>query len=363
MLGRGLLAPLGSLASAIYGKAIATRNAAFDAGRGVVHMDRPVISIGNLSVGGTGKTPMVVHVLGVLRDAGKRPCVAMRGYRAGPDGSDEAALYRRVRAGVPIVARPDRVEGLIELFATSEGEDIDTIVLDDGFQHRRLARQLDIVLLDATRSVFLDRLLPSGWLREPVSSLARAHAVVVTHAERVPARVVDEMLRRVREVSPRALLATARHEWLDLRVHHGHDVQVRPVEWLRARRVVAACAIGNPEAFIAQARDAAGKELVETIAFRDHDPFNARSIARIAKAAAKCDAIVVTEKDWSKLAKVPPETWPCAVAVPRLGMQFERGGGELTAAIVEAARALPHEHEDHTDRARHADDADLANEA
>ncbi|MCC6970351.1 MAG: tetraacyldisaccharide 4'-kinase [Phycisphaerales bacterium] len=340
MLGRGVLAPLGALASAIYGKVIASRNAAFDAGRGVVHLDRPVISVGNLSVGGTGKTPMVVHALGLLRDAGKKPCVAMRGFRAGPDGSDEAALYRRVRAGVPIVARPDRVEGLIELFATSEGEGVDCIVLDDGFQHRRLARQLDIVLLDATRSVFLDRLLPAGWLREPVSSLARAQAVVVTHAERVAARVVDDMLRRVREVSPNALLASARHEWLDLRVHHGHDVQVRAVDWLRSKRVVAACAIGNSEAFLAQTRETVGRDLVASIALRDHDPFNAASVARITKAADKSDVIVVTEKDWSKLSKVPAETWPCAIAVPRLGVQFERGGGELAAAIAKAAHPL-----------------------
>lgn len=340
VLGRGVLAPLGALAAAIYGKVVASRNASFDAGRGVVHLDRPVISVGNLSVGGTGKTPMVVHTLGVLRDAGRKPCVAMRGYRAGPDGSDEAALYRRVRAGVPIVARPDRVEGLIELFATSEGESVDTIVLDDGFQHRRLARQLDIVLLDATRSVFLDRLLPAGWLREPVSSLARAQAVVVTHAERVAARMVDDMLRRVREVAPNALLASARHEWLDLRVHHGHDVQVRAVDWLRSKRVVAACAIGNPEAFMAQTREAVGADLAASIVLRDHDPFNVASVARIAKAAEKSDVIVVTEKDWSKLSKVPAETWPCALAVPRLGMQFVRGGGELAAAIAQAARPL-----------------------
>lgn len=341
-----MLAPLGSLLSAVYGKVIASRNAAFDAGRGVVHLDRPVISVGNLSVGGTGKTPMVVHVLGLLRDAGKKPCVAMRGYRAGPEGSDEAALYRRVRAGVPIVARPDRVEGLIELFATSEGEGVDTIVLDDGFQHRRLARQFDMVLLDASRSVFLDRLLPSGWLREPVSSLARAQAVVVTHAERVPPRIVEETLRRVREVSPNALLASARHEWLDLRVHHGHDVQVRSIDWLRSKRIAAACAIGNPDAFIAQVRDAAGKEPAASIVLRDHDPFNAATVARIARAAENCAALVVTEKDWSKLVNVPAETWPCAVVVPRLGLQFERGGGELAAAIVEAARPLAHEEAD-----------------
>lgn len=191
--------------------------------------------------------------------------------------------------------------------------------------------------------MFLDRLLPAGWLREPVSSPARAQAVVVTHAERVAAGVVDDMLRRVREVAPNARSASARHEWLDLRVHHGHDVQVRAVGDGGAKRVVAACAIGNPEAFMAQTREAVGTDLAASIVLRDHDPFNAASVARIAKAAEKCDLIVVTEKDWSKLLKVPAETWPCSIAVPRLGMQFERGGGELAAAISQAARPLTHE--------------------
>lgn len=341
VLGHGLLAPLGRVASSIYAGVIASRNAAFDRGRGVVHMDRPVISVGNLSVGGTGKTPMVVHALGVLIGAGRSPCVAMRGYRGGRDGSDEAALYRRVRAGVPIVARPDRVEGLIELFSTDEGERVDCIVLDDGFQHRRLARRLDIVLLDATRSVFHDHLLPLGWLREPVSSLARAQAVVVTHAERVPPGVVDELLARVREVSPGSLLAAARHEWLDLRVHHGHDASVRPVDWLRGKRLVAACAIGNSEAFVSQAREIAGRPLAAALALRDHDPFGDATITRLVKAAQSCEAIIVTEKDWSKLLRVPPERWPCDIVVPRLGLRFDRGGGELAESIVEAARPLP----------------------
>ena len=207
----------------------------------------------------------------------------------------------------------------------------------------RRVRANDIVLLDATRSVFVDRLLPAGWLREPASALARAQAVVVTHAERVAARVVDEMLRHAREYSPVALLASARHEWLDLRVHHGSDAQVRPIEWLHSKRIVAACAIGNPDAFIAQARDAAGRELVASIVLRDHDPFGAPTIARIDNAADCADAIVVTEKDWSKLSRVPPKSWPCPIAVPRLGLTFERGGGELAAAIIEASRPLAHD--------------------
>lgn len=341
VIGRGVFAPLGRLASSIYGRIIARRNASFDAGRGVVRMDRPVISVGNLSVGGTGKTPMVVHLINLLRHAGRWPCVAMRGYRAGPHGSDEAAVYRRTCSVVPIVAQAARVEGLIELFATEEGERVDTILLDDGFQHRRLARQMDIVLLDATRSVFRDFLLPRGWLREPVMSLTRAHAIVVTHAERVSPRVVDEMLSDARSIAPDALFAVCRHEWLDLRLHEGAEVRTRAVEWLTGKRVLAACAIGNPAPFLSQLELVCGRGNMRSVVLRDHDPFAHASIARIIRSAAGCEGIVVTEKDWSKLSRVRPDIWPCPVIVPRLGLRFDRGADMLSAAVVATANHPP----------------------
>jgi tetraacyldisaccharide 4'-kinase len=150
--------PIGRALSAIYAGIVSRRNRAFDAGRGVVTLDRPVISVGNLSVGGTGKTPLVAHVLEVLGGAGRNPCVAMRGYGSGRGReSDEAMLYRDQFLSVRIVAQPDRVEGLLALLASDDGGHVDSVVLDDGFQHRRLARQVDLVLVDATRDPFADR--------------------------------------------------------------------------------------------------------------------------------------------------------------------------------------------------------------
>ena len=181
-----------------YGCIIDRRNARYDARQGVVTLDRPVVSVGNLSVGGTGKTPMVAALARALLDGGRNPCIAMRGYASNrrSDGlSDEAAEYQRELPGVPIVARADRLLGLIHLFAAEEGERVDTVLLDDGFQHRRIARQVDIVLLDASRNPFTDRLLPAGWLREPVGSLARATHVVITHAELADERTVGSIAR------------------------------------------------------------------------------------------------------------------------------------------------------------------------
>ena len=145
----------------------------------------PVISIGNLTLGGTGKTPMVQHAASVLMDAGHRPAIVLRGYgaRRGED-SDEAMEHRAALPGVPVMAQPDRVAALATLRRTHP--EVDVVLLDDGFQHRFVKRCSDIVLIDARRVLDEERVLPAGRLREPLASLARATDVVVTHADRVP---------------------------------------------------------------------------------------------------------------------------------------------------------------------------------
>ncbi|MEM7623821.1 MAG: tetraacyldisaccharide 4'-kinase, partial [Planctomycetota bacterium] len=123
-----MLAP----AAWLYGTAIATKNRAFDRGERVVMLDRPVISIGNLTTGGTGKTPTVTRVVETLHAAEIPPVIAMRGYRAAGGVSDEQDIYARRFPSVPVVAQPNRTDGLIDLFATEAGESIRAVVLDDG---------------------------------------------------------------------------------------------------------------------------------------------------------------------------------------------------------------------------------------
>src|SRR5690606_30475631 len=147
-----------------------------------------------------------------LLDAGHRPCIAMRGYARGRGESDEAAEYRRLFPEVPIVARADRALGLIRQFSAeydAGGPHTDCIVLDDGFQHRQIARDLDIVLIDATHGPCQERLLPAGWLREPVRSLSRAGAVVITHAEAVQPADLTALDRKIAEVRGRGADAVA----------------------------------------------------------------------------------------------------------------------------------------------------------
>ncbi len=331
---------LGHLAARAYGAAIARINRRYDRGRGVVTLDRPVISIGNLSTGGTGKTPMVLWTVRLLQAHGHRPAIAMRGYaRSGPGGtsSDEARLFARALRACPVVAQPNRVDGLIDLFASPEGERVDAIVLDDGFQHRRLARDLDVVLLDATRDPFADRLLPAGHLREPVSSLARAHACVITHAEHAATGAVEGVRANALAINPGLVVGVARHEWTGLRVASTDGEEGQPAGWLRGKRVVAACAIGNPGPFLAAARDAAGGDLVGQLVLRDHDPFDAAAVGRLVALARRADAILVTEKDWSKLERVRAGAWPCAVARPVLELAFAEGREALASRILSVA--------------------------
>lgn len=328
---------LGPPIAAVYASVMARRNRAFDAGRGVVEIDRPVISVGNLTLGGTGKTPLVKKIVRELQAAGRSPAIAMRGYAARGGISDEAAEYAAVLAGVPIVAQSNRLEGLLDLFATTEGKAVDAVVLDDGFQHRRIARQLDIVLIDASKDPLRDRVFPAGTLREPLESLARADWVVVTHAESVRTAELETLVKQLSAIGGGIPIAIARHTWSSLRIVDGGADRSEPVGWLRGRRVVAACGIGNPAAFLAAVKAATAAN-VEEFVRPDHDAFSVATTGTLLNLAQRtaAAAVVVTAKDWAKLQRVKPEAWPCPVVVPELDLMFDRGWSELREAIIDA---------------------------
>ncbi|UYV12018.1 MAG: tetraacyldisaccharide 4'-kinase [Phycisphaera sp.] len=335
------LRPLAPLAERVYARIVRDRNASFDAGKRAkpfsfsglsVTLDRPVICVGNLSVGGTGKTPAVQMVCNWLIEAGHHPTIALRGYASNNGLSDEAELHRTALPDVPLAVGPNRVQQLLQLFATPEGENVDVVVLDDGFQHRRLVRQLDIVLIDATQDAFAQRLLPAGWLREPVSSLARAQAVVLTHADRATPSDLSRIEAELRRQFPHLVVAHAEHAWSELLVMD----RVEPLDWLRGRRYALACAIGKPQAFIDQAAAAFGPP-AHTIELRDHDPYAPATIERLRRAADGMDALLVTEKDWTKLARIEPDAWSCPIVRPRLQMRLSTGVSQMRTLVLSAA--------------------------
>lgn len=331
--------PIGRVASRAYLWELGRRNRRFDRGVGVETLAVPVVSVGNLSVGGTGKTPMVRLVCAWLMEAGATPCIAMRGYRAGADGSDEARAYQEELDGVAVVAQPDRAAGVRALM--ERGTRVDAVVLDDGFQHRRLARQVDIVLLDATRDPFADRALPAGWLRELPGALGRAHAVVVTHAEQAGKGVVDAMIGAALSVNPGLVVAVAEHAWAGLGLVRTGEADGRaPVDWLRGRLAVAVCAIGNPGAFLEQAERAIGGPVAGRVVLRDHAEYDERAVRRIVAALERsgADVVLTTGKDLVKLRR-QAGTLGVPIAAVDLRMVLTRGEAELRALVLGCLRA------------------------
>lgn len=342
---------LGRALEPLYRAAVAVRNRRYDAGRGVRRLTVPVISVGNISVGGTGKTPMTAWVVRTLADAGVQAAVALRGYsKSGPHGeqSDEAQEYRRTLPGVPIAAGPRRHETVSRLAGTPAWRGVRCVVMDDGFQHRGLARDLDIVLIDATRSPFDDRLLPAGWLREPVSSLGRAGVVLMTHAESAEPGAVERIDAGLMRVRGRPAEAVSRHAWTGLRVSEPpyETDRMEPVTWLADKNVMAVCGIGNPGPFVRMVRDAS--RACQELVFEDHETYAPGTVAgslvrssQFFRDALRRDPIVTTEKDWSKLHALAPGAWSGPVARPVLEMRFDRGEQALREAVLRAAGAGP----------------------
>jgi tetraacyldisaccharide 4'-kinase len=323
--------PLGRWAEAAYTSVVGRRNRAFDAGRRVTRVPVPVISVGNLSVGGTGKTPMVKAIVEQLVASDHQPAIAMRGYGSAPGApSDEQLEYLERFPDVPVVAQPDRVAGLTGLLA--DRDDIDCIVLDDGFQHRFVARDLDIVLLDASRDPTADRCLPAGWLREPMASLERAHVCVLTHCERVTPDVCSRIEDACRTIAPQVLLCRTRHVWSGLRSENGTE----PTSWLRGKQVVAVSAIGNNDAFLHAAR-AHGASIASHLTRRDHHRWTETDAKRIrALFTAGAEGVLTTEKDWVKLREVLAGS-DLPVIRPQLTLEFDAGAEELRSAVFRAA--------------------------
>lgn len=270
--------------------------------------------------------------------AGVHPLVAMRGYRARHGRSDEASEHMAILAGVPVVANPDRAPAIVH--AIRKDPSVGVVVLDDGFQHRRVARDLDIVLVDATRPCLDDRLLPFGWQRERASALARADAVLVTHAGHIDPALSAQV--QAHHGKPPA--AWCDHAWsaIDLFRPGGTLAPAADrvdVPWLSGRRVAIWAGIARPELFRLQA-ESSGAAVVAMPTLRDHAHYSASGVRRLGVEArdAGAEAILMTGKDWVKVEPLVGEL-PLPAAVVRLALQFCAGEDRLRELVVAAARS------------------------
>jgi tetraacyldisaccharide 4'-kinase len=302
---RGGAAELLRVPALLFGAASALRASLYDRRwLPVARVDAPVVSVGNASVGGTGKTPMVAWVVHALLARGFRPGILARGYggRGGPN--DESRLLGALHPDVPRVEDKDRVRGALQLIARGA----DAVVLDDGFQHRRLHRDLDLVLVDATRPWGLPAppeggapvraLLPRGFLRERPAALARADALVVTRADQVSAAELAALEVELERLAPGRPICRARHRPMRLRAPDGAP---QHPSVLSGREVDLVSGIGNPEAFEATARSL-GARVAEHRALPDHQPFGERDLAGL---GAGGRWIVTTAKDAARLGTDP----------------------------------------------------------
>jgi tetraacyldisaccharide 4'-kinase len=335
-------------AEPFYAGAAAARNWLFDVGMKKAHrLPRPVVSVGNLTTGGTGKTPVVRWLAERLRADGRRVAVLARGYGAAPGhlGDEQLMLDRLLNEGhgedrVTVVANPDRVAAAERVLR--ERPDVDAFLLDDGFQHRRLARDLDVVLLSATSPFGYGHVLPRGMLREPVRGLRRAGAVVITHADQVSATEVEAIERVVRRVHPDVPVFRAVHAYTALHTPDGGAV---PPGELATRGWFGLCGIGDPQTFVRQLQ-AVGGRCAGYRWFADHHHYAAHDLEDVRREArsANADVIVTTEKDWAKLRALPsamadgPPVWRVDLRVRFLGDGEGRLWERVKAAISAPGR-------------------------
>ncbi len=277
--------------SALYRVVTALRGVAYGLGLATVHEPViPVVSVGNVTVGGTGKTPVTRWVVEALVAAGRSPAVVLRGY-----GSDEVRLHARWAPGMPVVADPDRVVAVAE--AAASGADV--AVVDDGFQHRRLGRTLDIVLL-AAEDRFPGPVLPRGPYREPAGAVDRADVIVVTrkNAAEADAVAVEEALRHsgVRRPVVRIHLRPGRLStlaaWGATAACTDDAGDPRPEGPFRV-----VCGVADPDSVVHAAREL-GLDVADRVDFPDHHEFTVEEVARLRGGALP---LVTTEKDAIKL--------------------------------------------------------------
>jgi len=286
---RALLAPV----EALYRAVVTTRGKLYD-WRVFRSQDFsvPVLSIGNLSVGGTGKTPVAAWFARALLARSVKPGIVLRGY-----GGDETIVHQRLNESVPVIAAADRVRGIREAIA----QGVDVVVLDDAFQHRRASRDVDIVLVNADAWSGAPRLLPAGPWREPLRSARRANLVIITRkmAER---STVEDVRRALANAAPQVPVAVAHLAPGDLR--STATGQTLPLHVLAGADLTAIAAIAHPDSFFRQLTELGA--VVRPHSFRDHHAFTLREARDLASSASNSDFVVCTLKDAVKLESL----WP-----------------------------------------------------
>jgi len=309
-LGAAVARPLLRAAAAGYRVIVAVRNFLYSKGRlKTYRVNAAVISIGNITVGGTGKTPLVIWLYRHINQKSKIKnqkcgCVILtRGYKANQKSKiknqnygDEVQILAECCPEAKVIVNPNRVAAATEAVNKFGAK---ALIMDDGFQHRRLHRDIDIVTIDATCPFGCGGVLPAGLLREPVTALKRADAVVITRCDQVCETELSETEKRLRQINPDMIIARSVHKPICARFADGKEIGI---EQLKGKRVFAFCGIGNPQAFSGTIKNI-GAEAVGFKIYDDHYHYTIEDIADIEEQAGrvKAELVLTTQKDWTRI--------------------------------------------------------------
>jgi tetraacyldisaccharide 4'-kinase len=312
-----------------YTLAVNLRNRRYDRGSATAQrVAVPVVSVGNLTLGGTGKTPMVKWLARRFRDGGARVAIVSRGYGASAGRhNDEALELSQSLPDVPHVQNPDRVAAAARAIEQHQAQ---VIVLDDGFQHRRLVRNLDIVLLDALEPFGFDHVFPRGTLREPTAGLRRAQVVCLSRADVINPLQRAAIRARVAELAPHVAWCEAIHAPSALVNSAG---ETRPLEQLAGERVAAFCGIGNPDGF-RHTLSGTGCTVASWREFPDHHRYSDADLAALSDEILRSGAAmaICTQKDLVKIAK--PSLGGVPLWAVTIEMQFIAGQDAMECALA-----------------------------
>jgi tetraacyldisaccharide 4'-kinase len=299
----------------LYAAIIALRNLAYSKGWLKVHSaGAMVFSVGNITVGGTGKTPMVIWLVKQITENLKLKtknygcAVLTRGYKTTQNYSDEPAILTESCPQAKVIINPDRVAAAhqaVDMFGAN------VLIMDDGFQHRRLARDLDIVTIDATCPFGYDKMLPAGLLREPVAALKRADAVVITRCDQAGEGKLAELEKKLWYLNPNMTIARSIHK----------PVCAKPIDGSFFNTV-----------------NGLGCDIVSSKIYDDHYRYTDDCLADIYRQAedAKADFILTTQKDWTKIASLAPVKKDIPLAYLAIELKFVSGEDKITRLIEDA---------------------------
>ena len=343
-----------------YSIAVGLRNFLYSKGWLRIHRaNAPVISVGNITTGGTGKTPLVIWLCNLLQQKAIRCAILTRGYktrrascvmrRAKNERNtqyaihnteiDEPAILAQSCLEARVIVNPDRVAGVVEAISEFGAK---TLIMDDGFQHRRLGRDLDIVTIDATRPFGYGKMLPAGLLREPLTSLKRADAVVITRCDQAAEAELTQIEEKLQQANPNMIIARSIHAAVYATSTDNKEISL---EELKDKKIFAFCGIGNPDAFLNTIK-ALGSEVVGSKVYNDHHHYTDDCLADIYRQAThlKADLILTTQKDWTKITRLVPAKKDIPLAYLAIEIKFLAGEDKLRGLIEDTlAGKIPQE--------------------